>query len=431
MSLEELQAKHAMLHRNSDITLNNMQKLADESNRVADVAHNAKQTLDDLDREFESKTGLQGADVVFLFTAVALQLTRIVVLNELTKPQAAGQGNRNEEALHKFQDKLLKKFNNGGSSVDVPYYASMEHIITKHGVPYDATTLLTSKSIDYLLGKNRSWNIELSDFMPTEEYHLFKGGNHRFSTLGHDPVLGLVFGTGNIMTNTITCVKTPIATPTGLGIPILTTNHVIYTSDYIHPRIATYASTAIMLKNVAERTMDQPSALVASIIKQIIHIGTDLYTKLGIQLPMTTLVLSPHEIELLTGYISSGDVIKTGTSASLAELINTLIGILHSLMYDPTSSTSKDLYSVRTRKIILYSNVIATSSNVLWVGGNMIAGDKTAIRQLDIGGLMVTIKHLMTDTAYIQKIKEEFVFGSFDKLIQGDDLMMEEPVWDC
>ena len=60
----------------------------------------------------------------------------------------------------------------------------------------------------------------------------------------------------------------------------------------------------------------------------------------------------------------------------------------------------------------------------------MIAGDKTAIRQLDIGGLMVTIKHLMTDTAYIQKIKEEFVFGSFDKLIQGDDLMLEEPVWD-
>ena len=62
MSLEELQAKCAMLHRNSDITLNNMQKLADESNRVADVAHNAEQTLNDLDREFESKTGLQGAD---------------------------------------------------------------------------------------------------------------------------------------------------------------------------------------------------------------------------------------------------------------------------------------------------------------------------------------------------------------------------------
>ncbi len=430
MSLEELQAKCAMLHRNSDITLNNMQKLADESNRVADVAHNAEQTLNDLDREFESKTGLQGADVVFLFTAVALQLTRIVVLNELTKPQAAGQGNRNEEALHKFQDKLLKKFSSDGSSVDMSYYASLEHIITKHGVPYDATAPLTSKSIESLLGKNRSWNIDLSDFIPNEKFNLFKGANHRFATLGHDPVLGLVFGTGNIITNTITCVKTPLAAPTGVGIPILTTNHVIYTSNYTDPRIATYASTAIMLKKTAERTMDQPSALVASALKQLIHIGTDLYTPAGIQIPGANLILSNTEVDKLTKYISTGDIIKVGASASLAELINTLIGILHTLMYDPTSSTSKDLYSVRTRKIILYSNVIATSSNVIWVGGNMIAGDKTAIRQLDIGGLMVTIKHLMTDTAYIQKIKEEFVFGSFDKLIQGDDLMLEEPVWD-
>lgn len=277
-----------------------------------------------------------------------------------------------------YYHKLLKKFSSDGSSVDMSYYASLEHIITKHGVPYDATAPLTSKSIESLLGKNRSWNIDLSDFIPNEKFNLFKGANHRFATLGHDPVLGLVFGTGNIITNTITCVKTPLATPTGVGIPILTTNHVIYTSDYTDPRIATYASTAIMLKKTAERTMDQPSALVASVLKQLIHIGTDLYTPAGIQIPGANLILSNTEVDKLTKYISTGDIIKVGAAASLAELINTLIGILHTLMYDPTSSTSKDLYSVRTRKIILYSNVIATSSNVIWVGGNMIAGDKTA-----------------------------------------------------
>lgn len=36
---------------------------------------------------------------------------------------------------------------------------------------------------------------------------LFIGANHRFATLGHDPILGLIFGTANIMTNTITTVK--------------------------------------------------------------------------------------------------------------------------------------------------------------------------------------------------------------------------------
>ena len=32
-------------------------------------------------------------------------------------------------------------------------------------------------------------------------------GNHRVHTLGHDPILGWIFGTGNIMTCTITLSK--------------------------------------------------------------------------------------------------------------------------------------------------------------------------------------------------------------------------------
>ncbi|MFR8903765.1 MAG: hypothetical protein ACLVHS_07980 [Blautia wexlerae] len=33
----------------------------------------------------------------------------------------------------------MKRFNTGGPVHERPYYASMEHIITKAGVPYDAT----------------------------------------------------------------------------------------------------------------------------------------------------------------------------------------------------------------------------------------------------------------------------------------------------
>ena len=105
-----------------------------------------------------------------------------------------------------------------------------------------------------------------------------------------------------------------------------------------------------------------------------------------------------------------GDIIKIGASAKLAELINILIIILHMLMYDASMSISRELYSVRTRKIIMYSNAIATGSNVLWVGGNILAGNEGAIKQLDIGGLIVTIKRLISDTEYIRQIKEEFVF---------------------
>ena len=60
----------------------------------------------------------------------------------------------------------------------------------------------------------------------------------------------------------------------------------------------------------------------------------------------------------------------------------------------------------------------------------MLAGNEGAIKQLDIGGLIVTIKRLMSDTEYIRQIKEEFVFGGFNKMIRGDELNLEEPIWD-
>ena len=393
------------------------------------MAHNSRQLLDDLDAEFEFQTGLRGNDIKFLFAAVALQVTRIVILNELTKTETAGSTNRNETKLHEFQEKLLGKFNSGENVNERPYYASMEHIITKMGVPYDATAELTEKTLSKLMKKDREWDFDLSELIPDEQLSLFKGANHRFATLGHDPILGLLFGTGNIMTNTITCVRTPVAVG-GIGIPVLTTNHVVFTSDYKDPRIATYGSTAVMLQQSIERTKDQPSAFVASLIKQIIHIGTDLYTPCGIQIPGANLILSNTQVEKMTSYISAGDIIKVGASAKLAELINLLISTLHTLMYDTSMSISRNLYSVKTRKIIMYSNIIATGSNVLWVGGNMLAGNEGAIKQLDIGGLIVTIKRLMSDTEYIRQIKEEFVFGGFNKMIQGDELNLGEPIWD-
>lgn len=425
MDLNTLQRKRRELSERTDATLNNMQQIAKESARVAEVAHNSRQIIEDLDAEFESQTGLKGKDIKFLFVAVGLQLARIIIINELTKLEVAGSSNRNETKLHEFQQKVLNVFNVSGDTQEKPYYASMEHIITKMGVPYDATTGLSDQSLLDLIHKNRMWDFDVSSMILDEKLSLFKGANHRFATLGHDPVLGLLFGTCNIMTNTITCVNTPLIND-GIKIPVLTTNHVVFTSNYKDPRIATYGSTAVMLKQSIDRTTEQPSALIASLIKQIIHIGTDLYTPCGIQIPAANLVLSNSEVEKLTRYISAGDIIKVGATAKLAELINFLISTLHSLMYDSSVCSSRDLYSVKTKKIIMYSNTIATGSNVLWVGGNMLAGNETAIKQLDIGGLMVTVKRLVNDKEFIRKLKEEFVLGNFKNMIRGDNLDSKE-----
>lgn len=75
----------------------------------------------------------------------------------------------------------------------------------------------------------------------------------------------------------------------------------------------------------------------------------------------------------------------------------------------------RKLYEVRTRKILSYSNAVATSSNVAIVA---ITHDMT---KLDVGGMAVTIYRLITDANFIRQVKEQFIFGSYRELIMGND----------
>lgn len=404
--------------------------MAKESERVADVAHNARTILNELDNEFEELTGLTKQDVKLLFLAVGLQLTRIYLINEFTKIEEAGK-NSLEDYLHERQKEVLSKFESADDIVNMPYHASKELIISTAGVPYDATETLNIKTIDKRESAKtvkNSWSYDFEDFIPEEELGLFKGANHRFSTLGHDPVLGLLFGTINIMTNTITCVKSPIKIGE-MAIPILTTNHVLYSDQNKHPMIGIYGSTFVMLEKAIERTIHQPEVLVAALIKQIIHIGTDLFTPCGIQLPGANLVMSNTKVQEITSKISTGDIVKIGTSMKLAEFINFIISALHQLTYNEEDYDNRDIFTVKTKKIIMYSNSIALSSNVILTGANLMGGNIAAIRKLDIGGLLALTKRLTCDKEFIRKVKEEFVLCNFNKLIQGEDLNLEKITW--
>ena len=130
-----------------------------------------------------------------------------------------------------------------------------------------------------------------------------------------------------------------------------------------------------------------------------------MYTPCGIQLPSANFILSKEKAEKLTKIISTGDVVKFGTSAGLAMLINTIISAVHGckLLYDEEGDFSEELYSIRTRKIILYSNLFATSSNVIY------SALTQNVKNFDMGGFAVTAYRLFTDTHFIDKIKYEFL----------------------
>lgn len=354
--------------------------------------NNLDEIIKDIDKEFSEKTGiLNKKDQTFLWTAVALQTTRIYLLDKLTKIEKAGKGEK-EKYLKELQEKIFKnnffQEKNNINNLSSKYYASLEQIITTLGVPYDATRFYQDKKL-----------------------RLFKGANHRFATLGHDPILGYVFGTSNILTNTITYVEKTFKITDKIYFGSLSTNHVDYNELFKNPIISdTNSSTIEMFQAVLARFKNDKKSIVASIIKQTIHIATDLYTPKGIQFPMANLVLSKKNVENITKYISTGDIVKTWASVKMASFINFLIATIHSLLYDKNIDNSRDIYSVRTSKIIYISNSIATSSNIiLTIFKAYTQNNILPLKELDIGGIFVAISSIFKNKKLQERIRREYL----------------------
>ena len=108
-----------------------------------------------------------------------------------------------------------------------------------------------------------------------------------------------------------------------------------------------------------------------------------------------------------------------GKQAGYAVFINYLVSIFHRLFFNGITKEEEKLYEVRTRKIIAFSNVIATAFNLGTCGFAAYNGDyKKAVENLDVGGLCVTVYRVINDTQFINKVRHELVIGTFEKEIE-------------
>ena len=93
--------------------------------------------------------------------------------------------------------------------------------------------------------------------------------------------------------------------------------------------------------------------------------------------------------------------------------------MIHRLYLDEEKGEEK-FFEVRTRKIILYSNLIASTSNVI----ASVFLDRYDL--LDVGGMLVTITRLITDVRFICKVKDEFVQSKLDIQFEGIQSELDE-----
>jgi len=285
-------------------------QVRDEYDRVVEMSGQAGYVLDKIDRDFKEKTKLSGGDIVLLFLCTALQCARQYLLSGNTFRLTAVQG-----------DTLMENTVGKAAGLIKPEWSD----VLLQSVPYDAI-----KTGAHISG--------------TE----IAGTTHRYRTLGHDPVLGWIFGTANIMTSSLT--KYNLET-------YQVSNNVI---------IRHYPMGVVgMLEKAGTYAQKDPLLLGASVARQAIHFGSDMFTKQGLPIPLIMTVNNDLAKNMLSKWhIDTWSVLR---SAGLAALINQLIFFIHQLFYNEDRDGPHSMYEVRTRKILSYSNALATGSNILVV----------------------------------------------------------------
>lgn len=341
---------------------NHLKQVQDEYHRVAELSGQAALVIDNIDKEFKEKTKLNDVDMVFLFTAIALQCARQYVFSNDKFRITAVEG-----------DNMMEK-------VLSPLPPSKKDILTQ-SVPYDAIS--TSDLFDY--------STELS------------GTTHRYRTLGHDPLLGWIFGTANILTGSLT----------KYNFETFSVNNMVITRHYP-------MGTSGMLNRAASWSQQDPSLLAVAVGRQAVHFGSDYFTKQGLPIPMVATINNDLAAKMTRDWHI--DLRSVSRGAALSVLINQLIVCIHRLFYDEIKDGTKSMYEVRTRKILSYSNVIASGSNAIYVA---MTGD---MKKLDVGGLIVTLYRIVSDYKFINQIKKDFlkdeiynqIIGSEYDFVEGD-----------
>lgn len=373
--------------------------------KLAEFAAKSPQILDCYAKRFDDETKLNDLDKKFLWAAVALQTARWMLIgyaNEIaTKKLNDIRLDHNDPKIKEWEKEWREKYKK--------YFDSDKHNSEKHrdylnivfdGVPYDVTKGCDTYGI-YYSADNK-----------------IGGPYHRLHTLGHDPVLGWIFGVLNILTDTITLDKSHF----------FDSYNIIYRPKPKHwaqPGESKPGKTnmGIIICDAYDAVLEDWRRLPAAVFAQGLHLGSDAFTKLGLPVPF----LETFAPELASKLYKNGydslflvkDIAVVGTQYLVAKLIDWIIMSIHSMYYNPAVDTNEDFYAIRTSKILKYSNIISSSSNVLAVSIGTYLGKADSIRYIDFGGFFNCIQNIVEDYQLQNRIKMEFVLGKYHEKLDN------------
>lgn len=367
-----------------------IKKEFNKTDKILELGIKSDEILETIESDFKEKTKLSKIDITILFIAVGLQVARQQLQkNYFTKEsrptdkECAGKPNYNRDQRGKGY-----------------YRTSIAEILT-NPVPFDTQNGTGIK----------------------ESINLGGGKGHRQATLGHDPILGLIFGTANIATRTVTLSNLSLESYHVKYDNFITKEGILSKrkGDYFAERadIEKILRYGIKKKIFLEEGTEGLKLFLVSLGKEILHLRSDILSKESLQIPF--LSLDMNIVNKLSKYhIDMASVYTVEKQALISIIINEIIRRIHQLIIcHMEKNVDMNLLEVRTRKILSYSNIIASTSNILEVGIRTALKDSSAINKLDIGGLGVTIYRVISDTKYQKRIKHEFIINKWNELLEN------------
>lgn len=368
-------------------------QIGNEYHRVTELSRAPMVVIKEIDQQFKKATALNEVDTAFLFVAAALQCIRQYVFTPSQERLGDQKASHQVKEGKEHSDRSHKLYN-----------PSLEEIMT-NPVPFD----LTAGSRGVLKG--------------------YGSLGHRGATVGHDPLWGILIGTANIATSTVTV--------WGKSIPILMDSYHV-TTGLVRVRGGFAGKDTIPLspsgkpimadtKKVLDHTVDKllhkdtdgKIIVGVSVAKEIQHLRSDVHSKKSLPLPAISAISPNIAGDLAKRGADMATVLDAGKQLVYAVAIDTLIALIHSFFYEE-SDGSRNMYEIRTRKILLYSNLIASTSNIVVAAvGQALGADGKRIA--DWGGYMNTLRHLAFDTKFIHEVKKDFLKNElYDRIVGAE-----------
>lgn len=362
---EESQELCAEISSDLRTSKGHIDQIEDEYHRVTELSHSPTVVINEIDQQFEKAVNLHGTDIAFLFLATSLQCFRQYFITMIPA----------ERPGHDVEEKRVKGSVSIKSTPRIHRYYEPSLIeIQSNTVPFDLHT--GGKDSGILAG----WQ------------------DHRYATPGHDPVLGYLFGTCNIATSTLTN----------------------WRWESVHVRFGMVgkaapqsilkekAKTSLVLSYSKDKLLNRGSEgrqiIWESLRKEYQHLKSDVRSKDSLPLPGISAINPSLGEELAKRGLDMAKVLDVGKQLSWSVFFDSIIAMIHSLLYDPAEGISRNIYEVRTRKILIYSNLMASASNVIATAVTQSLG-MNGTRMADWGGYLNTLHHLAFDTKFICEVK--------------------------